>query len=154
MERNAHFTEWLNYTFVYAPGQKCKLRYFSLTGEEITKTVNDLAPEDSGKGFCPHSEFPTSAGTEPKHETINTAAQKTDEVKLTEEQPLFAETVATSLFKFNINIELEVCFLFICKSYSIVNNQPAWEIALPWGKRRSSRSARSTSKGCRRTRRR
>ena len=126
VERTAHFTDWTTYLFVYAPGQKCKVQNYNASGELVTKTVNNIEPEEGGK-FCPREEFTTSGGAEPNKPTpkLKTA------VKLTEEQALNAETMTSSWNHHEINITLEVCFLFICKTYHIVEHLQAWEPAFP-----------------------
>ena len=126
VERTAHFTDWTTYLFVYDKGQKCKVQNYNLSGELVTKTVNNIEPDEGGK-FCPREEFTTSGGAEPNKPTPKLKTT----VKLTEEQALNAETMTSSLNRHEINITLEVCFLFICETYSIVEHLQAWEPAFP-----------------------
>ena len=126
VERTAHFTDWTTYLFVYAKGQKCKVQNYNASGELVTKTVNNIEPEEGGK-FCPREEFTTSGAAEPPRPTPKLKTT----VKLTEEQALNAKVMTSSLNRHEINITLEVCFLFICETYSIVEHLQAWEPAFP-----------------------
>ncbi|HTQ67169.1 MAG TPA: CARDB domain-containing protein [Solirubrobacteraceae bacterium] len=128
-EAKQHFEKWTAYMFVYAPHQKCKISSSNITGETITKTVNELAPEEGGGGFCPHEV--TWNPKEPEEKPgRSTGARLHTKVELEEEQPLFAVTQPTAVFEREIKASVRVCILFVCKTYTVAET-PIWEFAFP-----------------------
>lgn len=91
------FTEWRVYLFAYDPGKSCKVESKSFSGEPITKTMSNLAPEGGvNKGPCPSTGKSFVTGVGPG----STLTLPETTVNLTEEQPLYAKTKATS-YKLN-----------------------------------------------------
>ncbi|HTQ67170.1 MAG TPA: CARDB domain-containing protein [Solirubrobacteraceae bacterium] len=85
------FTEWRVYLFAYDPGKSCKVESKSFSGENITKTMSNLAPEGGvNKAPCPSTGL--KGGFTPGAEIGIPEAI----VNLTEEQPLYVKTKATS----------------------------------------------------------
>lgn len=123
-----HFENWTAVLFVYAPGKKCKVQSSNLSGETITKTVNDLAPEEGGGGFCPREV--QWKPTEPEQEPGRATTKLHTKVELEEEQPLVAVTQPTSVFEREVKISIRICFLFICKTKTLAEI-PVLEFASP-----------------------